>query len=74
MAIVILGCMTDNSGRLKNRRNSTKLRKKTAAVAAMTQTLCRAAKNQELITDQHVAGWTKPGGRRRSFASQVPTH
>jgi hypothetical protein len=37
MIIVIPGCATDNSGRPKNRRNGTTLRKKRAAVAAMTQ-------------------------------------
>jgi hypothetical protein len=44
--------MTDNSGGLKNRWNCTNLRKKTAAVAAMTQTFAALRKIGELFVDQ----------------------
>jgi hypothetical protein len=47
--------MSDNSNRLKNRRNITKLRKKAAAVAATTQASAALRKNGELFADQRVA-------------------
>jgi hypothetical protein len=52
---VIPACSPDNSSRLKKRWNGTNLRKKTAAVAAMTQRLTVLRKIRELITNQGVA-------------------
>jgi hypothetical protein len=49
---VSLGFAPNNSGPLKNRRNGANLRKKTAAVAAMTQAFAAPWKVRELIADQ----------------------
>jgi len=61
--------MTDNSGRLKKRRKSTNLCKKTAAVAAMTHAFAALRQTGELVADQRVGGpiqaVPKPQRRRR---------